>query len=118
MDDVQGRVTIAPPVLTTIVRQTTLDQRGVKRLAALPARMRGLRAGSALEEGILIAVTDEGVQVEVHVIADAAVNMLRLGSELQLAITRALEEMVGMSVVAVDVHIDDVVLAAPATDER
>lgn len=118
MEELQGKVTIAPPVLTTIVRQTTLDHRSVKRLAALPAKMRGLRAGSALEEGILIALTDEGVHVEVHVIADAGANMLKLGGDLQTSITRALEEMVGISVVAVDIHIDDVVLATPATDER
>ncbi len=113
MEEVQGKVTIAPPVLTTIVRQTTLEQRGVNRLAVLPAKMRGLRAGSALEEGILVGVTEEGVQVEVHVVADAGINVLKLGTTLQNAITRALEEMVGMSVTAVDVHVDDVARAVP-----
>ncbi len=109
MEEVQGKVTVAPPVLTTIVRQTTIEERGVNRLAALPAKMRGLRAGSALEEGILVGIGEEGVHVEVHVIAESGLNMLKLGADLQCSITRALEEMVGMTVVAVDVHIDDVV---------
>lgn len=108
MEDVLGRVTVAPPVLTTIVRQTTMEQRGVNRLAALPARMRGLRAGAALEEGILVGIDEQGTRVEVHVVADPGINVLKLGTELQSSITRALEEMVGMTVVAVDVHIDDV----------
>jgi len=85
-------------------------------LAALPAKMRGLRAGSALEEGILVGVTDEGVHVEIHVVAEPGVNVLKLGTSLQNAITRALEEMIGMSVIAVDVHIDDVARTAPKTD--
>lgn len=116
MEEVVGRVTVAPPVLTTIVRHTTIEQRGVNRLAVLPAKMRGLRAGSALEEGILIGLVDEGVQVEVHVVADPDVNMLKLGTDLQSSITRALEEMVGMDVIAVDVYIDDVARPSPSAE--
>ncbi len=108
MEEVVGKVTVAPPVLTTIVRQTTIEQRGVNHLAVLPAKVRGLRAGSALEEGILIDLVDEGVHVEVHVVADPGINVLKLGTDLQSSITRALEEMVGMDVVAVDGYIDDV----------
>jgi uncharacterized alkaline shock family protein YloU len=116
MDDVEGKVTIAPTVLTAIAKQTAVEQRGVSRLAALPAKMRGLLAGAASEEGIFIAVTDEGVRVELHVVAESGRNMLKLGAELQNNITRAMEEMVGMRVAAVDVFIDDVALPA-ATDE-
>jgi uncharacterized alkaline shock family protein YloU len=116
MEEVQGKVTVAPPVLSTIVRQTTLEQRGISRLAALPAKVRGLRAGSALEEGILVGVTDAGVHVEVHVISEPGVNVLKLGATLQNAITRALEEMIGMSVIAVDVHVDDVARTVPKVE--
>jgi uncharacterized alkaline shock family protein YloU len=113
MDEVQGKVTIAPAVLTTIVRQTALEEGGVSRLAPVPPKVRGLLAGGATEEGIFIAVTEQGVQVELHVVADAQSNMLKLGSALQTSITRALEEMVGMPVMSIDVYIDDV--AVPAT---
>ena len=116
MEEVQGKVTVAPPVLTTIVRQTTLEQRGVNRLGVLPAKMRGLRAGSALEEGILVGVADEGVHVEVHVVADAETNVLKLGEALQTAITRALEEMIGMAVAAVDVYVDDIARVDPKAE--
>lgn len=115
MDEAQGKVTIAPSVLTSIVRQTALEESGVSRLAPVPARMRGLFAGGATEEGIFVAVTDEGVQVELHIVADVQVNMLKLGSTLQTAITRAIEEMVGMPVVSVDVYIDGVTVPAAKT---
>lgn len=108
MDELQGKVTIAPTVLTTIVRQTTQEESGVNRLAPLPAKMRGLRSGGATEEGVLVAVTEQGVQVEVHVVADPQSNMLKLGEALQASITRAIQDMVGMSVVSVNVFIDDV----------
>lgn len=116
MDDVQGKVTIAPGVLTTIVRQTALEQRGVQRLAPTPPSVRGLMTGAATDEGIFVAVTEQGVQVEIHIIAEAETNMIKLGSALQTKITRALEEMVGMPVAAVDVFIDGVALAVTKSE--
>ena len=110
MEEAQGKVTIAPSVLTTIVRLTALEQRGVHRLAPIPPNVRSLLAGGTTEDGIFIKLTDEGVQVELHVVAEADANMLELGKTLQAKITRAITEMVGLSVTWVDVHIDDVVL--------
>jgi uncharacterized alkaline shock family protein YloU len=112
MDELQGKVTIAPTVLTTIVRQTALEESGVSRLAPLPAKVRGLRSGGATEEGVLVTVTEQGVQVEVHVVADPGSNMLKLGTALQASITRAIQEMVGMQVITADVFIDDVAIEA------
>ncbi len=116
MEQVLGKVTIAPTVLTTIVRLTTQEQRGVRRLLPAPPNVRGLLAGGATEDGIFVELTDAGVQVELHVAADADVNMLKLGETLQNNITRAIEEMVGLPVVSVDVHIDDVMLPAGKTE--
>ena len=112
MDQVQGKVTIAPTVLTTIVRLTALEQRGVRRMAPVLPKVHSLLAGGAVEEGIAVELTDKGVQVELHVVAEANTNMCKLGKTLQTGITRALEEMVGLPVVAVYVHIDGVVLTA------
>jgi uncharacterized alkaline shock family protein YloU len=112
MDELQGKVTIAPTVLTTIVRQTAREESGVVRLAPLPAKVRGLRSGGAIEEGVLVAVTEQGVQVEVHVVVDPQCNMLKVGTALQASITRAIQEMVGMQVVSVDVFIDEVAVEA------
>jgi uncharacterized alkaline shock family protein YloU len=111
-----GKVTIAPNVLTTIVRSTTLEQRGVRRLAPVPPNVRGLLAGGAADEGIFIEVTDEGVQIEVHIVAEGDTNLLKLGESLQSSITRAIEEMVGMPVAAVNVHVDDVVPPSAKTE--
>ena len=105
-----GTVTIAPTVLTTIVRLTALDLRGVHGLAPFPPKVRGLLAGGAGEEGIFVEVTGEGVLVDVHLVAEATANMLKLGETVQTRITRAIEEMVGMPVAAVNVYIDSVVL--------
>jgi uncharacterized alkaline shock family protein YloU len=108
MDELQGKVTVAPSVLTSIVRLTALEQEGVYRLAPVPRPMRGLLTGSRADEGILLGIGDEGVSLELHVVAEANINMLKLGDTLQAEITRAIEEMVGLPVKSVDVYIDDV----------
>jgi uncharacterized alkaline shock family protein YloU len=110
MDELQGKVTVAPSVLTSIVRLTALDQEGVHRLAPVPRPMRGLLTGSRADEGILLGITNEGVSVELHIVAAANMNMLKLGDTLQAEVTRAIEEMVGLPVKSVDVYIDDVYL--------
>lgn len=110
MEEVQGRVTIAPSVLTTIVRLTALENRGVDRLATHHAPARGLKPGSAAESGVIVSLTDEGVDVDLHIIAAADANMLKLGEALQTEVRRAIEHMVGMNVRAVDIYIDGVAL--------
>ncbi len=120
MEEPQGKVTIALGVLTTIVRLTTLEVPGVSRLAPMPVRVRSWRGASATSaDGIFIAVTQEGVIIEVHIAAENGINLLKLGEEAQANIVRAIEEMVGMIVASVDVYIDEVVLPVlPVEPER
>ena len=108
-----GRVTIAPQVLITIVRQTTLENESVERLAARAPR-RSQRSGRrATAPGVEVIVDENGVRATVHIIARPGVNMLRLGETLQTEIARAIEHMTGLQVADVNVFIDDV--AQPTT---
>ena len=103
-----GRVTIAPQVLTTIVRQTALSNEGVQRL--VPGRPRRSRLGGrrAVAPGIEVIVEEGEVQATVRVIADPTANMIRLAESLQDEIARAIDHIVGLRVSQVNVYIDDV----------
>jgi uncharacterized alkaline shock family protein YloU len=105
-----GAVTIAPGVLTTIVRMTTLAHPGVLRLASrMPPSLPRLRGKGAQTEGLRVDVSDDdAVTVDVHVIADPSASLTDLGKELQTQIARALEDMVGMEVRSVNVFIDEI----------
>ena len=117
MDEALGTVTVAPNVLTTIVRLVTQEQSGVKRLAPAPMQMRNWRASShSASDGVLVVATDAGVRVQVHIIAENGINLLKLGETVQTSIVRAIEDLAGMTVANVDVYIDDVVLPAPTGD--
>lgn len=98
-----GTITIAPEVLATTARLTALAVPGVARLISPPGVGRLLQ-----NDGVRIEMGEDTVYVKVYVVTDPDVNMLSVGREVQREVTRALQEMVGVEVEAVDVHIEDV----------
>ena len=104
-----GRVTVAPEVLLTIVRQTTLSVDGVARLyATWPENIGKLFGIHTATEGIGVQIENEELIIDVHIVADPEAQMVELGRELQREISRSIEEIVGLNVRAVNVHIEDV----------
>lgn len=108
-EDTAGSVIIAPEVLTTIVRLVALETPGVVNLSStLPGRMSRVFRGNKSSRGIDVQLVDGAVTVDVYVIAERNVALLPLGETLQAEISRAISDVVGMPVHAVNVHIDDV----------
>ncbi len=102
---IPGSVTVEPEVLETIARLTTLEVSGVLRIAEKDVdRFLGLTGNS-----VNVNVSDGKVTVELHIIAEPNVSLLRLGQSVQYEVTRAIQRMIGMPVNAVHVHIEDVV---------
>jgi uncharacterized alkaline shock family protein YloU len=106
-----GRVTIAPQVLTTIVRQTTLGTEGVQSLASRPPKRSRIPGRRAVDPGIEVIVAEGQVHVVLHINADPDANMVRLAKTLQSEIANAIEHIVGMGVSGVDVRIDNVLFS-------
>ena len=105
-----GKTTIAPQVLETIARLTTLAVPGVVRMAA-PAGVRRLLR----HDGVEIQVVGNAVHVNLYIVTGAHANMLSVGRQIQAEVTRAIQDMVGMEVRAVDVHIEDVAYPSQET---
>ena len=103
-----GRVTIAPGVLTTIVRVTTQSQPGVLGLSPrTPATWGRVLGRGTTAEGMRVEIfEDNSASVDVHIVADPTVSLKDLGETLQAQIAQALEQMTGMQVRAVNVFVD------------
>lgn len=101
-----GKISVAPDVLVTTARLTALAVPGVARLAAPPGMGRLLQTG-----GVKVEVVDDKVCVAVYVMTEPDANMLRVGRKIREEVTRALQDMVGVEVKTVDVHIEDVAFA-------
>lgn len=99
-----GRITVDPEVLETIARLTALAVPGVARIAPVPrSRLLGGK------EGVRITLQDGSVLVDLYLVVESGYNMVALGRQVQAEVTRAIQEMVGLDVEAVNVHIEDVV---------
>lgn len=103
-----GRVTIHPDVLYTIVRMATLATPGVARFDRGLTGSIGDIFSPGQYGGVGLKVEGDRVRVDLHIVADADVGMFQLGRTLQREVGRAIEHMVGMEVVSINVYIEDV----------
>ncbi len=109
-----GKITIAPEVLETTARLTALAVPGVVRLVSPPGMQRLLRQGEAK-----IEVIGNSVLVTLYIVTEPDVNMLSVGRKIQTEVTRAIQDMIGMQVQAVDVYIEDIApLSEPIKESR
>jgi uncharacterized alkaline shock family protein YloU len=98
-----GKITIAPQVLETTARLTTLAVPGVARMSPPSGVPRLLR-----QDGVGIEVVGNRVRVTLHVVAEPDANMLSIGRQIQAEVARVIQDMIGMEVQSIDVHIEDV----------
>ncbi len=104
-----GTVKISPHVLATIARLTTLSVPGVVRMYRdLSSGMGQLFHGKGTADGITVTTVDDAVTIDIAIIAAQDTNILELGRSIQTAVARAITEMVGLPVLSVNVHIEDV----------
>ena len=108
MDENLGKVTIAPNVLVTIVQKTTASEPGVAQLYDSIPGVKRLLGLHTVGRGVEVTVTDNQVAVDVYLIARRAVDLLQMGRSLQKEITRAIQDIVGMEVREVNIHIEDI----------
>lgn len=99
-----GKITIDPSVLETIARLTTLAVPGVVRLTA----PEGLQRILGVENGVRIVVQEGRVTVDLYITVEPRINLLNLGHQIQIEVTRAICDIVGMAVESVNVHVEDI----------
>jgi uncharacterized alkaline shock family protein YloU len=103
----QGRTTIAPEVLLAIARLSALGVPGVARMEPVPGGVdRLFKRG--VHDGVRIAVKDQSVTVDLYLVLEHDRSVRAISRAVQAAVARAVQEMVGMDVVAVNIHIEDV----------
>jgi uncharacterized alkaline shock family protein YloU len=115
-----GKVTIAPNVLVTIVQKTAMSEPGVAQLCDNVPGVRRLLGIQTVSRGVEVSVEDSTVAVNVYLVARRGIDLLEMGCNLQHEITRAMQDIVGMKVREVNIHIDDIAteLSAEAPDKK
>ena len=103
----KGKTTIAPEVLLTIIRLTTLNVPGVTRMSSVPGGVNRLfRRGYG--EGVRIDIRDDVVYSDLYVVMQENFNIRDVGRQIQQGVARVIVETVGMRVGRVNVHVEDI----------
>jgi uncharacterized alkaline shock family protein YloU len=113
VDERLGTVRIAPQVLATIARLATLEVDGiVSTHHDLGENVDRIFKGLAGGEGVSVDVIDDAVAVNLSVVGAPGVNLYEVGRKVQGRVARAITDMVGMPVLAVNVHFAAIELPA------
>jgi uncharacterized alkaline shock family protein YloU len=105
-----GKTTVSPDVLVTIARLSALSVAGVSRMAQVPGGVNRLFK-RGFGDGVRIEVKDNVVRVNLYLILKQHVNIREVSRNVQHQVARALQEMVGMDIGGVQIHIEDIDIA-------
>ena len=76
-------------------------------MAAIPGGVNRLfRRGDG--DGVRISVTDNTVEADLHIVLRQDVNIREVSRNVQKQVARAIQEMVGMDIGQINIHIEDI----------
>lgn len=101
------KTTISPDVLVTIARLTALSVPGVSRMANITGGVNRLFK-RGIHDGVRIEVEDNLVVANLYLIVKKDFNLREVSRSVQESVKRALEEMVGMDVGSIEIHVEDI----------
>lgn len=101
------KTTIAPDVLVTIARLSALSVSGVSRMANVTGGVNRLFK-RGVHNGVRIEVEDNVVFVNLYLVLNKDVNIREVSRNVQEQVARALQDMVGMEIGSVEVHVENI----------
>ena len=102
-----GKTTVAPEVLVEIAKRAALKVKGVNAMAPIAGGVNKLfRHG--IVDGVRINIENDIVNADLYIILDSDINIRDTSRTVQQKVTRAITEMVGMDVKAVNIHIENI----------
>ena len=108
-EELIGNTTVDPDVIITIIRLAALGVPGVCRMASGPAGIDDL-VKKFYSEGVKIDVEDHTVYIDLYLALFRDVDIRTTSRKVQKEVVRSMEDLVGMNVGRVDVHIEDIVI--------
>ena len=102
-----GKTTVAPDVLVTIAKMSALSVPGVSRMANVSGGVKRLFK-RGIHDGVRIEVEDNVVVASMYLVLKQDVNIREVSRNVQAQVTRAIQEMIGMEVGSIDIHIEDI----------
>jgi len=101
-----GKTTLTPNVILTIARMAALEVEGVSSMASIRPGVPNLKVRG--RDGVNLQIEDENVFLNVYLVLDSDHNIQDVSRKVQQQVARAIEEMTGLEVSEVNIHIEDI----------
>ena len=111
-----GKTTVAPDVLINIARLSALSVNGVSRMADVTGGVNRLFK-RGVHDGVRIEVEDNILVANLYIVLKPDVNIREVSRNVQQQVARAIEEMIGMEIGSIDIHIEDIDFGQEAASE-
>lgn len=102
-----GKTTIAPDVLVTITRLTTLRVQGVSGFSPVPGGVNFFFPDKD-NEGVRLKVKGDTVTADLYIVIERDLSIKEVSHKVQNQVARAITEMVGMKVGNVNIHVEEI----------
>jgi uncharacterized alkaline shock family protein YloU len=103
-----GSVRIARRVLRSVISEAALGAPGVAQLARIGARWPEVLGRPFPYHGVGLLVHDTSVIIDLYLVVRPGANIVEVGLAVQEAVCAAVERLLGLTVSAVNVFIQDV----------
>jgi uncharacterized alkaline shock family protein YloU len=105
-----GEIQIAPEVIEVIAGLATVEVKGVAGMSGgFAGGIAELLGRKNLSKGVKVEVGQREAAVDVSVIMEYGNRIPEVATEVQRNVKRSIEQMTGLSVVEVNVHVHDVI---------
>jgi len=101
-----GRITIAGSAIAQIVGHTAAECYGVVGMAG--RGLKRLLTRDKITQGIGVSHGDEGLRLDLHVVVEYGLNLAEVAATVRSRVAYEVERLTGLTVAAVEVHIEDV----------
>jgi len=101
-----GRITIAAEAISQIVGYTAAECYGVVGMAG--KGLKRLLTRDRLTQGIAVSGSEEGLRLDLHVVVEYGLNLAEVAATVRSRVAYEVERLTGLTVAAVEVHIEDV----------
>ena len=101
-----GRITIGSDAIAQIVGHTAAECYGVVGMAG--KGLKRLLTRDKLTQGIAVSGSEAGLRLDLHVVVEYGLNLAEVASTVRSRVAYEVERLTGLTVAAVEVHIEDV----------
>ena len=118
-EEFKGNIKISDDVIASIAGAAATEIDGIAGMSAgITGEIYQFIGKKNPAKGVKIATDDNSVTVDVYVIVDYGVKINEVAGEVQQKVKKSIEEMTGLQIVSVNVHVQGIKIAKdPKSDE-